>query len=336
MRPLDKLPSIKLKLGVAIVIAVGVSSTVSFVGFQLGVPIWARPIIAVAIALAMVQVLARGMTSPLREMAAATMAMARGNYDRRVTATSADEVGDLARAFNAMAAELAEVDRQRRDLIANVSHELRTPLTALRAQLENVVDGVGAPDAETLQVMLRQVDRLSRLVTQLLDLSRLEAGIHPFETGDVHLAEVVDAAVAEVRLATSTDRVVIDVPAGLKVKGDGDRLQQVVMNLVENAIRHSPPEESVAVTATNGHGHVRVEVTDEGPGIADSDADRIFDRFYRADSARTSSGGGAGLGLSIARWIVDLHGGEIHAEARQPKGCRVVVTLPEHAGGAIS
>lgn len=328
MRPLDRLASIKLKLGVAIVIAVGVSSTVSFVGFQLGVPIWARPIVAVAIALTMVQVLARGMTSPLREMADASLAMARGDYDRRVTATSADEVGDLARAFNAMAGELAEVDRQRRDLIANVSHELRTPLAALRAQLENVVDGVGAPDAETFAVMLRQVDRLSRLVSQLLDLSRLEAGMHPFESEAVRIAEVVEAAVGEVRLASPEARVEVDVPASLVVTGDGERLQQVVINLVENAVRHSPPDAPVTVTATDGRGSVQIEVADSGPGLADGEAERIFDRFYRSDSARNSSSGGAGLGLSIARWIVDLHNGEIHAERRQPSGCRVVVTLP--------
>jgi signal transduction histidine kinase len=336
VRPLDRVPSIKLKLGVAIVIAVGVSSTVSFVGFQLGVPIWVRPFIAVAIALVMVQVLARGMTSPLREMAVAAMAMARGNYERRVTATSADEVGELARAFNAMAAQLAEVDRQRRDLIANVSHELRTPLTALRAQLENVVDGVGAPDAETLDVMLRQVDRLSRLVAQLLDLSRLEAGIHPFDRSEVQVAEVVDAAVAEVKLASPGAELVVDAAPDLCVSGDGDRLQQVVMNLIENAVRHSPAGSPVAITATRANGSVRLEVSDAGSGIADGDSDRIFERFYRADTARTSSGGGAGLGLSIARWIVDLHGGEIHAEPRHPTGCRVVVTLPEQPGGTTS
>ena len=336
MRPLDRLPSIKLKLGVAIVIAVGVSSTVSFVGFQLGVPIWARPLIAVTIALAMVQVLARGMTSPLRDMAAAAMAMARGNYERRVTATSADEVGDLARAFNTMSAQLAEVDRQRRDLIANVSHELRTPLTALRAQLENVVDGVGAPDPETLEVMLRQVDRLSRLVTQLLDLSRLEAGMHPFDKREVQMAEVVEAAVAEVKLASPAAQVVVDVAPDVRITGDADRLQQVVMNLVENGVRHSPADAAVTVSAERSNGVVRLSVADAGSGVAEEDTDRIFDRFYRADAARVSSSGGAGLGLSIARWIVDLHGGDIHAEPQQPTGCRVVVTLPEHPGGTAS
>src|SRR5207244_9781059 len=121
-------------------------------------------------------VLARGMTSPLREMADATEAMARGDFSQRVRATSRDEIGRLAASFNQMAAELAETDRVRRDLVANVSHELRTPITALQAKLENLVDGVEDPDPQTFRTMLAQVERLGRLVTQLLDLSRLESG----------------------------------------------------------------------------------------------------------------------------------------------------------------
>ena len=142
MRPLDFARSIKLKLGLVIVAAVAVTVVVVSLGNRAGLPAWLTGVAAALLALGMVQLLARGMTSPLREMVAATREMARGKYDRRVTATSRDEVGELARAFNAMAAELAEVDRVRRDIVANVSHELRTPLGALRARLENLVDEV--------------------------------------------------------------------------------------------------------------------------------------------------------------------------------------------------
>ena len=177
--PLDFLPSIKLKLGAIIVGAVGVAVVVISLGVKLRVWPYLTVALAGLLALAMVQLLARGIVSPLREMSVAAGAMARGDYDRRVTATSRDEVGDLARAFNAMAAELAEVDRVRRDLVANVSHELRTPITALRAGLENLVDGVEPTDPATLRTMLDQVERLGRLVTQLLDLSKLESGAVP-------------------------------------------------------------------------------------------------------------------------------------------------------------
>ena len=329
-RPLDRLSSIKLKLGVAIVVAVGVSTLVSSVGFRLGLPLLLRPLISASIALAMVQLLARGMTSPLREMAHAARAMAGGDYAKRVTATSQDEVGDLARAFNAMAAELAEVDRARRDLVANASHELRTPITALQAVLENVVDGVEPPDPETLRTMLRQVERLSRLVSQLLDLSRLESGTAPLERRLFALGEVLGDAADECRLHAPGVHLDVRVdPAGLSVNADRDRVHQVVANLLENAVRHSPEGGRVQLRATSStRGRVTIEVSDEGPGIDDADATRVFERFYRADAARSARQGGAGLGLAIARWIVDLHGGEIRPERREPHGCRMVIVLP--------
>ncbi|HEY7874664.1 MAG TPA: HAMP domain-containing protein, partial [Actinomycetota bacterium] len=160
MRPLDPLSSIKTKLGVVIVGAVAVTVGVVTLGARYDVHPLLLATIAGALALVIVQFLAHGMTSPLREMARAASAMARGDYDKRVRATSRDEVGELARAFNQMSADLAEVDRVRRDLVANVSHELNTPITALQAVLENLVDGVGPPDQETLRVMLAQVERL--------------------------------------------------------------------------------------------------------------------------------------------------------------------------------
>jgi len=195
MRPLDFLSSIKLKLGVLIVAAVSVTVAVVWLGQVAGLPALLTGIVAVLLALALVQVLAHGMTYPLREMVTAARAMARGDYSRRVTATSRDEVGELARAFNSMAAELAEVDRIRRDLLANVSHELRTPIGALRAKLENLVDDVETADAATLKTMLRQVERLGNLVEQLLDLSRLESGAVPLERTRFTAATLVEHVV---------------------------------------------------------------------------------------------------------------------------------------------
>jgi signal transduction histidine kinase len=145
MRPLDRLRSIKVKLGVVIVATVWGTAVLLAIGHRAGLSLPVRATLAALVGLVIVQILARGMTSPLREMADAASAMARGHYDRRVRATSRDEVGELARAFNAMAAELADTDRQRRELVANVSHELRTPLGALQALLENLADGVVAP-----------------------------------------------------------------------------------------------------------------------------------------------------------------------------------------------
>jgi signal transduction histidine kinase len=329
-RPLDQLTSVKVKLGSLIVGAVGITVFVFWFGVRI-LHVWpsVSGILAAVVALVLVRFLARGMTTPLRQMAVAAQAMAKGDYSQRVTDTSRDEIGRLARSFNQMASELAATDRVRRDLVANVSHELRTPLTALQATLENLVDGVATADPELLQTMLAQVERLGRLVTQLLDLSRLEAGTVPLDRQDFAVEPVLAHAVREQKLHAP------DLPIGVVVEdrdlvadGDPERVHQVVANLLENAVRHSPAGGAVEVRARRSISGVTIEVLDEGPGIPDHEANRVFERFYRADTARAASDGGAGLGLAIARWIVDLHGGEIHPEHREPHGCRMVVELP--------
>ncbi|MCA1672688.1 MAG: HAMP domain-containing protein [Actinobacteria bacterium] len=329
MRPLDPLSSIKMKLGAVIVASVATTVVVVSLSTGAGASPVLSALVAGALSLGLVQVLAHGMTSPLREMASAARAMARGEYGRRVTASSRDEVGELARSFNVMATELGEVDRLRRDLVANVSHELRTPISALQAVLENLVDGVEQPDTETLKTMLRQVERLGALVGQLLDLSRLESGAVPFQRRPFDLRSLLEDVASdsrwnrpEVDIAVSVD------PPEAVAEGDAQRLHQVVTNLVDNAIRYSPAGGTVELRALRARGGVTIEVCDEGPGISEEESTRVFERFYRADAARSSREGGAGLGLAIARWIVDLHGGEIRAEQRQPHGCRMVVVIP--------
>lgn len=327
--PLDDVPSIKLKLGFVIAAAVAITVFVFWVLIKIGVWPSVSGIIAAIIAMAMVWFLSRGMTSPLREMAAAASEMTKGNYGRRVSTSSRDEVGELARAFNQMAAELAETDRVRRDLVANVSHELRTPITALQAVLENLVDGVTEPDPETFRTMLAQVERLGRLVKQLLDLSRLESGVVPLDRTEFRVEPLLEHAVREQQLHAPEITVSVSVESPeLTADGDPERVHQVVANLLENAVRHTPHGGSIEVRARRRDDGVTIEVLDDGPGIAETDEARVFERFYRADSARASTDGGAGLGLAIARWIVDLHGGEIHPERRDPHGCRMVVTLP--------
>ncbi|MDP9066738.1 MAG: ATP-binding protein [Actinomycetota bacterium] len=333
-RPLDRLTSIKTKLGVVIVAAVAVTVLVLIAAVRIQVPLWLGAVVAMLLALGMVQFLARGMTSPLRQMVGAAQAMGRGDYATRVSASSRDEVGELARTFNRMAGELAEVDRVRKDLIANVSHELRTPITALQAVLENLIDGVEPPDPRTLQTMLEQVQRLGRLVTQLLDLSKLESGTLTLERRPFELKPVIEQAARESALNAahaelrSVELEVSVEPSDLRVRGDSERVHQVLANLLDNAVRHSPDDAAVEVRAVTEDGQVRIEVSDRGPGIPDDETGRIFERFYRSDAARTASEGGSGLGLAIARWIVDLHDGDIRAENRAPSGCRMIVHLP--------
>ena len=189
LRPLDPFASIKTKLGILVGSASTVCALAVWWGLHTGLATRYTLPLSVVLALIVTQVLARGMTSPLREMTAAAVAMARGDYSRRVRATSNDEVGELATAFNLMAEDLASVDRQRRELVANVSHELRTPVSALRAVLENIVDGVTEPDPATLRTALLQTERLAGLVEQLLDLSRIEGGATSLRLAPVRLQE---------------------------------------------------------------------------------------------------------------------------------------------------
>jgi signal transduction histidine kinase len=334
MRPLDRLGSIKVKLGVVVVGTVWGTMVVLAVGNRLGLSWSVRVAIASVLSLVMVQFLARGMTSPLREMAAAASAMARGDYRRRVRASSRDEVGELARAFNAMAADLADVDRMRRELVANVSHELRTPLGALQALLENLADGVEPPSEATLRTALFQTERLGRLVSQLLDLSKLESGSLTLHEEPFPVRELLEQATRECSLgeAFSAHPVWLKVsvqPGDLRATGDPERMHQVVANLLENAVRHSPLDGRVWLSAHAAtDGVTTIEVADEGPGIPFLERERVFDRFHRVDAARAARDGGTGLGLAIARWIVDAHGGTIRVGEREPKGCRIVVELP--------
>jgi signal transduction histidine kinase len=331
VRPLDFLTSIKKKLGVVIVAAVAVTVAIVTAGEHAGVSPILTGLVAAAAALAVVQLLAHGMTRPLREMVAAAQAMARGDYRRRVTATSRDEVGELARAFNSMAAELAEVDRMRRDLVANASHELRTPIGALRAVVENLADGVEPPSAETFATMLRQVDRLGTLVEQLLDLSRLESGATQLDREPLLVEPLLADVAAEWRAKAQGRDVELAVsvePASLSVRADPARLHQVLANLVANAVRHARRGGRVEVLGSAVGRSIRLEVADDGPGISAAEIERVFERFYRADHGRAATEGGSGLGLAIARWIVELHGGTIRAEPAEPSGCRIVVELP--------
>lgn len=327
-RPLDRVRSIKVKLGLVVVGAV--VATVGAIFASLAFGVHARFAFAggLVVSLAVIQLLAHGMVLPLRQMVSATQAMARGDYSGRVTATAQDEVGSLARSFNTMAAKLDEVERQRRELVANVSHELRTPIAALRARLENLADGVEALDGEAVSAMLIGTERLSRLVDQLLALSQFESGAISIDRQSFLVAEVVEDAAAEVRPVTTDVRIVTEVDHELVGAGDPDRIHEVLTNLLTNAVRHSPAGGTVRVRGAPVPGGVRIEVGDEGAGVPAADLERIFERFYRVDAARRSGAGGAGLGLAIARSIVELHGGSIRAESQRPAGCRIVLDLP--------
>jgi signal transduction histidine kinase len=319
--------SIKLKFSIVIVLAIATAVVMSQVGYSLGWPLWLRPVLAAAVSLTFVQVFARGMTSPLREMSSAAKGISAGDFGARVTTASVDEVGQLAVAFNSMASHLEEADRQRRDLIANVSHELRTPIAGIRGALENLIDGISVPTAELLQAMHGRVERLQHLVDDLLDLSRLESGDVAFDCQPSILADIVHGAVDEVRFDHPSVHISIDVPTDIVVMVDPERFHQVVANLLENALVHGAPP--FAVQARSMTDRSILSVTDGGSGLPLDDRAReeLFQRFHRG-RIDGSIRPGSGLGLSIVRWIVELHGGTISAQPNLPSGSRFEVNLP--------
>ena len=333
VRPLDRFASIKIKLGILVAATVTLAAFLTWIGLynHLG-PTRTLPL-AIVVSLVLTQILARGMTSPLRDMTHAARRMAGGDYSRRVRATSRDEVGQLAQAFNTMADDLEQADMFRRELIANVSHELRTPIAALQAQLENVVDGVTQADPATMQAALSQTERLGRLVTYLLDLSRLEAGDVPLAITNVRLSDFLHEAADAAALVGADKRLrfpVVVQPPGLTVPADPERLHQVVANLLHNAVRHSPVDDEVRLEATRIGPAVQIDVVDHGPGIAPEQRAHVFERFVRGNTPALTGGdstGGTGLGLAIVRWAVDLHGGRIEV-ADSLEGCTMRVTLP--------
>ena len=350
LRPLDPIRSIKAKFGILVVVSVTFAGSFTAIGVTIGIRARYVVLVATVLSLIVTQVLAHGMTSPLRRMTAAARAMAAGDYSRRIRATTQDEVGELAAAFNQMAADLEAADRQRRELIANVSHELRTPISVLRAVLENVVDGVTEPTDATVTAALTQTERLGRLVEELLDLSRLEAGAIPLDLSRFAVAPFLERVIAEAAGAGRPVRFELAVsPPALTIRADQARLHQVVANLVDNAAKHSPRDGVVRVSATargaregareaprdtggdpgrdgaRGDG-IRIEVADQGPGIPEAERTKVFERFTRASETGLSSGG-TGLGLAIARWAVDLHGGRIEV-APSDAGALIRVDLP--------
>ncbi|WP_371479574.1 sensor histidine kinase [Kitasatospora sp. NBC_00315] len=343
IRPLDPVRSIKGKLTLLVIVSVFLASGMVVVAIRSETQIRIIMIFSMIASLLFMQFLAHGLTAPLRDMTLAAREMAGGDYSRRVEVSSRDEIGELAATFNKMAADLEASDRHRRELVANVSHELRTPIAALRAVLENVVDGVVQPNPATLGAALEQTERLGRLVTHLLDLSKLDDGVvpldaRPFEVqpflAGVLRGVTVDGATAGGAFSRRGDvRLVLEVdPAGLSGTADPERLHQVVANLVDNACKHSPAGGTVTVRARPSGipGGLLLEVEDEGPGIPVQDRSRVFERFGRSGTATAQgpgSDGGTGLGLAIARWAVDLHGGEI-AVAEAARGCRIEVRLP--------
>jgi signal transduction histidine kinase len=324
------------------------------------------------VALLLTAVLSRRILGPVEALTTAARKMEKGDLSQRVTVRSQDEIGELARAFNAMADGLARIEQLRRHMVTDVAHELRTPLTNIRGYLEALRDGVAQPDAPMIDSLHEEALLLNRLIDDLQDLALVEAGQLRLARRPIPIGPLVEGAVSALRPALSDKRlaIAVDIPADLPcADADAARVGQVLRNLLNNAITHTPMGGSVSVEATTDHrspttedrglkiedsnvgvdrtlssilkpqssnlqsvvgrrSSVVIRVSNSGHGIAPEHLPHIFERFYRADPARARATGGAGLGLTIVKQLVEAHGGQVWATSAPGQGATFTFTLP--------
>jgi signal transduction histidine kinase len=269
--------------------------------------------------------LARRLSRPIRDIEHMAQHIAAGDLDVRLGEYPPDEIGRLAKSINRMAERLKHLETARARFISEISHDLRTPLTALKGLLVNLIDDAGSGRQPSLEIAERETDRLIRLVSQLLDFShwqggRLELNRRPVDIGAIARDAVI---LSEGRARHRKIALKADVPAGLPtVSADPDRLQRTILNLLDNGIKFTPAGGEVALTVAQQKAQIEVSVQDTGRGMNDEERERAFMPYYRGE------GGGAGLGLAIARAIVEAHGGRMGIESQAGEGSRVWFTLP--------
>ena len=290
-------------------------------------------ILAATIVVALISLFfSRSVVAPLRKMTFASQRIAKGKYDERVKVAGEDELAELSGSFNQMAEQLEQVESMRRQLVGDVSHELRTPLTAIKGYMEGLIDGVIPAEIETFQQIHTEADRLSRLVDDLQELSRVESKAYVLDLQAVDISLLVETALK--RLAIQAREKQIELHSNLSpelpnIYADTDRITQVLTNLIGNAIGYTPAGGSVTVSGSKHGDKVQIAVTDTGIGISPQHLQHVFDRFYRVDKSRSrQTGGGSGIGLTIARHLVEAHGGEILVESPgEGQGSTFIFTL---------
>jgi len=273
--------------------------------------------------------LAHSIAASIDRLRDSSLALSAGDLTARAPERGPIELAELARSFNEMAGNLARLFDARKELVAWASHDLRTPIASLQAMLEAVEDGLAEP-GRYLPAMHDQVRILARLVDDLFELARIDAGALTLELREAELAGLVESCVRGVEAEAHARQVLVEsrVDNGTRARCAPEQVERVLYNLLTNALRHTPTAGSVAVLVEPQQNEVQVTVEDSGNGLSAEATERMFERFWRGDAARTSGEAGAGLGLAIARGLVEAHGGRIWAESRPGGGTRVSFTLP--------
>ena len=274
-----------------------------------------------------------GLLRPVRELTEATREFARGEWGRRVPVRTSDEIGTLSRAFNAMADSLQRLEQRRRETTADIAHELRTPLAVIQARLEAIIDGVHPASQENLSSILNQTQLMNRLVEDLHTLSMADAGALSLIKTRTDLGKLAGQVMESYASAAQSQGLQFSgeglAQGDMVAKVDAARIEQVLGNLLSNALRHTPYGGTIRIVAeSTDEEKVRISVEDSGEGIDENLRERVFERFYRLDSSRSRDRGGSGLGLSVARKLVEAHGGRIWVEDSELGGARFTFELP--------
>lgn len=288
-------------------------------------------VVAFLIALGLGIVLARSLTRPVRELTTALQAMAEGELQQAVPVRSKDELGELSAAFNQMSADLAFANQQRRQMTADIAHDLRTPVTVMAGYLEALRDGVLPPSPERFEILYEESQHLQRLIEDLRTLSLADAGELSLQRQPTEPVALLQRIAARYRHQAEQQGIAIEVRAAKdlpEIEVDSERLTQVLSNLVSNALRFTPTDGTITLSVTRAGATVLLRVADTGQGIPPDALPRIFDRFFRVDNARAQSQGESGLGLAIAKAIVEAHGGTISAASPPGQGATFTIRLP--------
>lgn len=330
---LRRLPTVRLQLAglavLAVLLPLGAVLASGWVMFHMGDDVKILAVTATSALTALVAALlvARTIADSIDRVREASVELAQGNLGARAPEGGPAEVAELAASFNEMSVNLNRLFDTRRELVAWASHDLRTPLANMQAMLEALEDGLGNPE-EYVPVLREQVRVLSMLVDDLFELARIDAGVLTLEMRRLPVAPVVSSSLRGVEAEARSRHVTLaaDVEDGVTARFAPDKVERVLMNLLTNALRHTPVDGAVAVRVEPHAGEVQVAVEDTGHGLDAEARERMFERFWRGDQSRTSRG--AGLGLAIARGLVEAQGGRIWAEDREGGGARVCFTLP--------
>ena len=289
-------------------------------------------IVSALISIVLVYIFSLRITKPLKQISNAAKVIAGGEFSRRLSIDTEDEIGELAKAFNQMVAALQNLEEMRRGFIANVSHELRTPMTSISGFIEGILDGTIPPEKQKdyLEIVKEEVMRLNRLVNELLDLARMEAGEIHIVTKDFNINELIRRCI--IKLESLIMEKNLEIVANFEeedvfVRADIDAIERVILNLIHNAVKFTPETGIICLSTSIQKDNVLISVADNGIGMEKEELDMIWDRFYKSDKSRSRDKLGTGLGLAIVKNLINEHGQDVWAESEAGRGTTFYFTL---------